>query len=132
MRRWDWISYGLEWGWLFAVEKRAPISRIGRAMYEVDATRWANSVGIRSRCRMTTGLFADGVDDSQMGPLREEEIASMAMAILDRLKRVLDGGAAMPIRFGFKAGAMGPERLIHAAYVESDDGHNVLVLKRLA
>jgi len=69
----------------------------------VDASRWARSVGIRTPCTLTKdaltriGGFSGGLEAAT-----DEQIASVAMAILRTLKKVAfgdDAHAAFPITF---------------------------------
>jgi hypothetical protein len=69
---------------------------------DVNADRWSKSVGLCDHCVISSSLFVDCSTDAAVGPKRAEEIASISMAVLGRVKRLVDAGTPWPIRFVFK------------------------------
>ena len=93
---------------------------------DIDASRWARSVGVPVPCFMSSRVVSEAMPDSPGNAVRTEDIASIAMAILGRLKRSLATVGTFPVRFLFKSGTNGSERELEASLVTNHSGEHVL------
>ncbi len=93
---------------------------------DVNASRWSKSLGLCDQCRIQMAVFIDANIVSASVVKRDEEIASLSMAILGRVGRLVSTGYAYPLRFKFRVGADVDEQEIEAAMTVDDAGQPLL------
>ncbi len=97
----------------------------------IDASRWAKSVGLPANCVISAALVEEGVREHAPVSASKEEIASLCMAILDRIKRLWINPAEAHLRFMFKAGSITEEVELEAIFLTLSTGERQLVVKRV-
>jgi hypothetical protein len=92
----------------------------------INASRWSKSLSLCDQCRIDMRIFIDANIVSATVVKRDEEIASLSMAILGRVGRLVSTGSAYPLRFKFRAGADVDEQEIEATMTVDDAGQPLL------
>jgi len=92
----------------------------------IDATRWARSAGLDTRCCISVDLISAIAPPGLSDCMHVEKVAATAMAILARVRRAMDG-TEDSVRCIFKAGSNGSEQPLEATYVADEQGRLLLV-----
>jgi hypothetical protein len=98
----------------------------------IDASRWAKSVGLPSNCQISASLVHEGVHSHGSNEHNSEAVASLCMAILDRVKRLWVNPSDAQLRFMFKAGSISEEIELEAIFLTRGSGDLQLVVKRVS